>query len=236
MTRPKRPAASPRRIEYMLVRDLKPDPENAKLHAGKDIADSFARFGFVEPITLDERTGYIISGHGRTEALTKAEAGAVAFEEAPPAGIRATPEGWMAPVVRGWASKDDDDALAASIALNTLVAKGGWEDGQLIEILDGLNASDAGLSGLGFSTKELDDLIARYEEAHPPEAQGDWASQYGDRQVRSIILDFTIDDFRFVADTAGQARQALGVDSNAELFLALLTAADDTASNVVPIR
>lgn len=58
------------RIEYRSVADLKPYARNARTHSKKQvkqIARSIERFGFVNPILVDEE-GAIIAGHGRCAA------------------------------------------------------------------------------------------------------------------------------------------------------------------------
>ena len=56
------------RIEYVPLDQLKKAPRNPKAHSD-DIKTSIGRFGYVEPIVVDERTGCIVAGHGRREAL-----------------------------------------------------------------------------------------------------------------------------------------------------------------------
>lgn len=62
------PTAS-RRLEYVPLDELKPAERNPKRHAGDAIQASIGKFGYVEPIVLDERTGRLVAGHGRLEAL-----------------------------------------------------------------------------------------------------------------------------------------------------------------------
>jgi ParB-like chromosome segregation protein Spo0J len=57
------------RIEYLPLATLLKAPRNPKDHDIGLLHDSFSRFGFVEPIALNERTGRLVAGHGRQEAL-----------------------------------------------------------------------------------------------------------------------------------------------------------------------
>ncbi len=69
-----RHAVEPGAIEYIPLRDLKPDPHNARKHPESQInllAASIREFGFVGVITVDEGN-VIISGHGRHEAAKRA--------------------------------------------------------------------------------------------------------------------------------------------------------------------
>lgn len=158
-----------RKIEHLPLTALRPDPRNPKAHSVKTIDASVGRFGFVEPIIVDERTGYIISGHGRTKTLS-----AMALRgESPPEGVLtdAATNGWLVPVVTGWASRTDSEASAALIALNRTTELGGWVDDALLSMLDDLSAEDDGLLGVGYgdddiaALREKLDSIASEEES-----------------------------------------------------------------------
>jgi hypothetical protein len=109
-------APSERRLEYLPLDDLIPAERNPKRHNIDGIKAALSSFGVADVIGLiDERTGRLIGGHGRTEALSDLRAdGAPA-----PDGVRVDKSGrWSVPVFRGWASKNDSEADAVIIALN----------------------------------------------------------------------------------------------------------------------
>lgn len=58
-----------RSIEYMGLGEIPPAERNPKAHALGLLILSIGRFGFCEPALLDERTGRLIGGHGRLEAV-----------------------------------------------------------------------------------------------------------------------------------------------------------------------
>lgn len=151
-----------RRIEYMPLEHLQPAARNPKRHADDAIAASIDRFGYVEPIVLDERTGRLVAGHGRLESLrAAADRG-----DAPPDGIRAARGGWAVPVLRGWASVDDAHAEAYLAASNRLVELGGWDDTELAALLAGVTAVDADLADIaGWNDQQLADLLATVQDA-----------------------------------------------------------------------
>lgn len=158
---------------YMPLADLAPNPVNPKAHSIDGIQDSVTRFGFVEPVTIDERTGMLISGHGRVEALSVAQHAG----QDPPDGVQVDSDGsWQIPVNRGWASKDDTEASAALVALNRYVEKGGWNDTALADLLQGLTegADDpyTALEGVGFTPDDLAELLDRIND-HPYGANQD---------------------------------------------------------------
>lgn len=158
-------------IEYMPLDDVARAPRNPKGHATEDIEASFKRFGFVEPITMDDRTGRLVSGHGRLDELTRArDAG-----ETPPDGIDVDEDGaWLAPVVRGWDSRSDDDADAYLVAANFIGEKGGWDQPGLADLLVDLRSRDS-LVGTGYDADRLDNLLAslRRREPDPPDPDVD---------------------------------------------------------------
>lgn len=108
-----------RRVEYLPVSGLVADERNPKLHDELTIRESISRFGVLDPIVRDERTGRIIHGHGRAVVLRlMQEAG-----DTVPGGVQVAADGvWLVPVVVGWSSKDDAEAGAALVALNRTTA------------------------------------------------------------------------------------------------------------------
>lgn len=160
---------SPRRLTYIPLDDLEPAEKNPKGHAPDVIASSVGRFGYLEPVVVDDRTGRLIAGHGRRDdLLRRRDAG-----ESPPEGIVVRSGAWCVPVVRGWASADDTEALAAGVALNRTVELGGWDQGELAGLLSDLAQSERGLDGLGFVQADLDDLIRHVEFDARVGLQGD---------------------------------------------------------------
>lgn len=149
----------PRRsIEYMLIGDVRPAKKNPKLHALDEIAASVARFGFIEPSVMDERTERLISGHGRLDTLDAAERSG---EIDPPDGVLVDDDGrWLIPIVRGWRSKNDREAKAALVALNELTTKGGWDMPELASLLTDISRSSDGLDGVGFTPVDLAGMLA----------------------------------------------------------------------------
>lgn len=149
------------RIEYVDIDDLVPADRNAKDHASALLSAGMDRFGFIESIVRDDRTGKIVGGHGRREQLLAARA-----EGKPvPDGIVAKGGKWLAPVECGWSSKNDDEALAAGIALNRIGEVGGWKYDELLPDLQSLDLTEYGLPGVGFVHDDIDSIMAALELA-----------------------------------------------------------------------
>ena len=136
-----------RRLDTVPLSHLRPDPRNPRTHKAAELRKSFGRFGYTNPIMLDERTGLIAAGHGRYELLTAMKAEGVA----PPEGVICEyddeGEEWYVPVVRGWASRDDDEALAYLIADNRQTELAEWAHPELAELLQPISETDRGLAG-----------------------------------------------------------------------------------------
>lgn len=143
-----------RRTEYIPLSEIKRARRNPKQHDDAQIEASLQRFGMAELVLLDERTGLLVAGEGRVNALT-------ALKErdprTPPSGITLHPTGeWMIPVTMGWSSTDDKEADAYLIASNRLSERGGWDGLGLAEMMSSLQGE---LDGIGYDDHELDALM-----------------------------------------------------------------------------
>lgn len=151
--------ALPRRQEYMSLDAMVPAERNPKGHDGPRINGAISRFGFLDQPILDERTGRMVSGHGRLEQLLEMrDAG-----QDPPEGIIVDGDGnWRWPVIRGWSSRSDVEAEAVGVTLNRLTEAGGWDDLEtLADILSTAYEVDPDLLEVtGYTADELDALNA----------------------------------------------------------------------------
>lgn len=177
------PRKGPRWTEYMDLDALQPDPRNPKAHDLDELNRAFERFGYVESVTIDERTGLLAAGHGRREQLLERKAAGLE----PPDGVTVDAKGrWQVPVGRGWSSADDAEALAYLVTSNRIPELGGWRQQALAETLDQLR-DGPGLDGIGFSSGDVDDLLA--ELGPPPEGPVGGGGDEGSRtDVRNPII------------------------------------------------
>jgi hypothetical protein len=145
-----------RQLELIDLEALQPNPDNPKAHNLDMLGKSVDHFGYVEPVVIDERTGWLISGHGRREHLLAEWAKG----HQPPDGIVAEDGRWMVPVIRGWSSRSDAEARTILIALNRTGELGGWNNEHLLSMLQVVSADDLlGLSG--FSAADLNRLAVK---------------------------------------------------------------------------
>jgi DNA modification methylase len=150
-----KPDASPVKIEYVSLRNMKPWSRNPKKHADAEITASIRRFGFINPLIVNEDTGTMVAGHGRLEALeTMRDAG-----EDMPDRIRQEGADWAVPVLRGVSFMSDAEAEAYGLADNQLTTAGGWDDLNLGEILADLRSKSIDVDGLGWDSESLDVLL-----------------------------------------------------------------------------
>lgn len=144
-----------RRLEAMPLSALTGAAKNPKRHAHETIRSSIGRFGYVEPIVIDERTGRLVAGHGRMQALRASKVAG----QSPPQGVEVSPDGeWLVPVLRGWASRSDTEAEAYLVASNNLTTVGGWDNAELADMLKGLEAQ-AALEGTGYDAAAIEEVL-----------------------------------------------------------------------------
>jgi ParB-like chromosome segregation protein Spo0J len=144
-----------RRVEYEPIDQLIGAPSNPRRHRVDIVRRSIARFGYVSPAIVDERTGRLVVGHGRTEALCALrDAG-----DTPPEGVRQREDGaWLVPVLRGWSSRSDEEAAAYLVADNRHTELGGWDNEALAKLLDDIGDPDL-VDLTGWSPDELAELL-----------------------------------------------------------------------------
>lgn len=142
------------RIEYVALSELKRWPRNPKDHDLGELRRSIARFGYVQPILVDESTGRIVAGHGRLDVLEQMKAEG----RKPPERVLERKGEWLVPVIRGVAFNSDDEAQAYLLADNRLTEIGGWEDGTLTDVLNDLAEKDL-LEGIGWDGNDVEDMM-----------------------------------------------------------------------------
>jgi DNA modification methylase len=147
------------RVEFWLLSRLlkTADEENPKDHDIGGIEESITRWGFTEPVTVNEHNGKMLAGHGRIETLEQMrEAG-----KKLPLGLKLQRGQWAVPVLRGVSLKSRDEVRAYLIAVNRLTERGGWSLPKLATALQGMLERRVVLTGTGFSVREAQRVISR---------------------------------------------------------------------------
>jgi DNA modification methylase len=154
-------------IEYIDITTLKIDPDNPKDHDIGALTQSIGRFGYLNPMAINEETGTLIYGHGRLESLLLG----LERNEHPPAHVFARHDTWYAPVVRG-VHLDPDTGLAYIIADNQMTFLGGWDEPKLLSNLKriaGPTGEGPGLMGTGFTAEDMDHIARALEPSEGAE-------------------------------------------------------------------
>ena len=156
-------------IEYLPVADLIPFARNSRTHSDEQVAQiaaSIREFGFTNPILIDGEGG-IIAGHGRLAAARK-----LGMDKAP----TITLDGLT-----------DAQKRAYVIADNKLALNSGWDMEMLASELQGLGDDGFDLSLIGFSSSELDEMLASQIDTTDSKDKGS-----GSLANRFMIPPFTV--------------------------------------------
>lgn len=156
------------RIEYEPLDELLKlrDDGNPKKHSDEVIDESLARFGFVQPLLVDDASNVVGAGHGR---LGRLEAWRVGGKE-PPARIDVRDGRWFVPVVRGVSFKNATERRRYAVVDNRAVELGGWDDALLGEWLKDFGGD---LAGTGFDGDDLGKLLNATDTARGGKADPD---------------------------------------------------------------
>lgn len=153
------------RIERRRIDSLKPAPYNPRKDIQPGDAEyeklkrSLEEFGYVEPVILNERTGYIVGGHQRLKVLR--ELGVSEIE----CVIVDLPE---------------EREKALNIALNKI--NNDWDEEKLSELLEDLQNTDIDLTLTGFDSEELKSFF----EVPDFKDDEDDDSYYGDEREKTF--------------------------------------------------
>lgn len=181
---------------------LVPYPKNARTHSKKQlrqIADSIRRFGFTNPVLVDD-AGMILAGHGRVEA-----AKLLGMNEVPCLAL---------------SSMTDTEKRAYVLADNKLALNAGWDEDILGEEL-GLLLADVGeidIGITGFSVAEIDTLLEPAETGPSPQDEGD---DQLPPEVTGTAVSRPGDVWQL-----GEHRLACGDARDDEVYRALMSAGD----------
>src|ERR1700757_2814705 len=135
------------KIDYMRVCELRPYPNNARTHSKKQIrqiANSIAKFGFCNPVLIDD-SKQIIAGHRRVEAAKLLD-----LDTGPTSRL---------------SHLSDAEKRAYILADNKLAQKAGWDRELLAAELQGLIDLDFEVELTGFEIPEIDNLLDEAREA-----------------------------------------------------------------------
>jgi ParB-like chromosome segregation protein Spo0J len=134
-------------VETLPVETLRPYLRNARTHSRKQvrqIADSILKFGFCNPVLVDDE-GQIIAGHGRVAAAKLL-------------GMREVPAVRLSHL-------SETDKRAYVLADNKLAEKAGWDREILAIELQALVDLSFDVQLIGFEPAEVDLILEEAQEA-----------------------------------------------------------------------
>jgi hypothetical protein len=199
----------PHKFAVMPLSKLKPAPYNPRTMsdtARAGLAASLKKFGLVEPIIWNKRSGYIVGGHMRVDGLVQA-----GFTEAEVIIV----------------DLNDRDEKELNVTLNKQT--GDWDFTALKKLMAELNPDDKVRGMMGFDDKELKNLQRWGEQA--PGAPGELGITpkealkiYDNAAIKQIVLYFeaaryvkVMEDLKAVAD-----EQDPPLETNSDVFSFLL--------------
>lgn len=201
---------------------------NARRGDVEAIARSLDAFGQRKPVVARRNDGAVIAGNHTL--------------------LAARHLGWDRLAVV-WVDDDDTTAHAYALADNRTAELGGYDPAALAALIEEVRDADADLmAAISYDDADLDDLLASLEESAEAviehsdphtrygggEAEGSFTEPtledryeaYQNKAVRSIVLDYPVDDYERLAARAAELREAWGLASTAELFAELLARAE----------
>lgn len=208
------------KTEMRPLDDLRPHPDNPRRGNIDAIAESLATTGQYAPIVALP-DGTVLAGSHRLAAARSL--------------------GWSKMLVTT-VDADDETARRILLADNRTSDLAFYDDRSLVDLLASLDS----LTGTGFDVDDLDDLNALLQETAIPTMTaaddtrpavtkdvdlGERVAAYRDKAVRSIILDYRLDQFAWLTEAADRERAARGLTSFADLFLHLIA---DAVSETPP--
>lgn len=204
------------------IEKLEEHPDNYRIHDEALLDESIGQNGFYGVVTVQKSTGLILAGHGRWNAMRRANAKTI-------------------PVII--IDVDDETADRILAVDNRAQALGGDQADPIVRLLSRINERAGSLLGTGFEQHDFDSLmesvqagrttlgdeIAFTEErdawtaaAHADKTIDEYRDAYVESATRSLVLDYPLEQFRAITDLLPKAREIVGVDTNADLVAALI--------------
>lgn len=143
------------KLEYVALSELEKWPRNPKDHDLDLIRKSIRRFGFNDPLAVDEGSRKMVEGHGRVEVLRELKAAG----NEPPERILVRADGeWLVPVLKGIRFENAAEAEAYVIGHNRSTEAGGWLNDVLAEIFSDVDDQSL-FDVMGFDDLAVEEII-----------------------------------------------------------------------------
>ena len=153
-------------VEYINLNDIVEADSNPKDHDLGVLYQSMQRFGFTNPIIMNESTGKLLAGHGRLQTLQMMKDNG----EDAPKRIDVVKdieddriETWYVPVLYGVSIDNVSEAQAYLIADNRLTELGGWKPMDLMDSLTEILEETGNLDGTGYDLDDVETILGDME-------------------------------------------------------------------------
>jgi len=191
-------------IKEVALITLKPYPNNPRKGNIDLIAKSLETYGQYKPITINKRTNEILAGNHTYEAAKKL--------------------GWTT-IQATYIDADENTAAKIVLMDNKTSDAGGYDDAQLLGLLDSLGDLDA----TGYTDKDLRELQELYDSPEPElkntvmgKTLADWQETLGQRTTRIIMFDYDKPRYMWVAEKLEQFRNENDIGTNTEALIRLI--------------
>lgn len=199
----------PQKYRQAAVADLKPHPENPRQGDVGAIHTSIETNGFYGAIIVQKATQFVLAGSHRLKALEQAGTKRVPIIEV---------------------DVDDDLARRILLADNRTNDLASYDNQLLTDLLTGIaQENPEALLGTGYDGDDLDDLLAMLQESNGTDGNvmrdpsiTDRLDRYKESATRSVMLDYPLQEFRWVVDQLGALRERFGAESSAEAVRILI--------------
>ena len=153
-------------LKYENLDDIIGADNNPKDHDLGVLYQSMKRFGFTNPIIMNESTGKLLAGHGRLQTLKmlrdNGEKAPDRIEVEVDTGDKNI-EYWYVPVLYGVSIDNVSEAQAYLIADNRLTELGGWKPMDLMDSLTEILEETGNLDGTGYDLDDVETILADIE-------------------------------------------------------------------------
>ena len=192
-------------IENVKVGDLKVHPKNARQSDVGAIVQSLEAHGQYKPIVVQKSTMNVLAGNHTLMA--------------------ARTLGWKE-IAANVIDVDDDQALRILLVDNRASDLATYDENLLKDVLEALANENDFLDGTGYDGDDLDDLIFKLEGSEGFMMEGmssdERREEYEAAGIRSIVCPYPEGTYNELIDMLADLRRDLNVDSNSEVFEALI--------------
>jgi ParB-like chromosome segregation protein Spo0J len=164
------------------------NPRKISDQALDSLVQSIERFGFVDPVIVNDRTGILVGGHQRLKAAKK-----LGLKDVPVVAV----------------SLDEAEEKALNVALNKI--SGEWDLDLLRGVLEDVQAAGLDLSLTGFGEQEIESLLTQSGEIDYSVLDGavyeDRLQELAEGVKRSLVVEFeNNEEYEEAAETAKRFR------------------------------